>query len=168
MLFKLVNVLRGVFWACIAASLYGALHNQISFTLSPEYFTEFKYIQFGLTDAPFVDRVKVGIIGVLASWWMGLIIGILLALPILIFADRDKVSAYFRLSLALVIGCAIVGAFGFDLFVTSYDGYYTPNNVQDIEAFHKAGSMHNGSYLGSMVGFLLSVLILPISLIRRR
>ena len=29
--------------ACLFAGIYGALHNQISYTVSPEYFTQFKF-----------------------------------------------------------------------------------------------------------------------------
>lgn len=32
--------------ACLIAGVYGALHNQISYTVAPEYFTKFKFYQF--------------------------------------------------------------------------------------------------------------------------
>ena len=33
--------------AVLFAGLYGVVHNQISYTVSPEYFTKFKFRQFG-------------------------------------------------------------------------------------------------------------------------
>jgi hypothetical protein len=32
--------------ACLFAGIYGALHNQISYSVAPEYFTQFKFIKF--------------------------------------------------------------------------------------------------------------------------
>ena len=34
--------------ACVIAGLYGALHNQISYTVSPEYFHANKFHQFAI------------------------------------------------------------------------------------------------------------------------
>jgi hypothetical protein len=32
--------------ACLIAGAYGALHNQISYSVASEYFQQFKFIQF--------------------------------------------------------------------------------------------------------------------------
>ena len=36
--------------ACLTAGVYGALHNQISYTVSPDYFHAFKFHQFGIPE----------------------------------------------------------------------------------------------------------------------
>jgi hypothetical protein len=46
----------GLFWlllsaGCVLAGLYGAVHNQISYTVSPDYFWTFKFDQFGIPEA---------------------------------------------------------------------------------------------------------------------
>src|SRR5258708_14664894 len=64
---------------CLIAGSYGALHNQISYTVSPEYFHAFKFGQFGIPNE-LRGRVGAAIVGWRASWWMGLIIG----MPILL------------------------------------------------------------------------------------
>ena len=46
--------------ACIYAGTYGAIHNQISYTVSLEYFTKFKYLQFGVSSAS--HRLNVAVI----------------------------------------------------------------------------------------------------------
>ena len=61
--------------AIVAAGLYGVLHNQISYTVSPEYFTRFKFVQFGLTELELPERVRASMVGFQASWWMGIPIG---------------------------------------------------------------------------------------------
>ena len=63
----------------LIAGLYGALHDQVSFTISPEYFTRFKYDQFGFDPQWFGgDRHTVALIGFLATWWVGALIGLFL------------------------------------------------------------------------------------------
>ncbi len=42
--------------AILAAGLFGAVHDQISYTLSYEYFTRFKFHQFHLVDSPLPER----------------------------------------------------------------------------------------------------------------
>src|SRR5713226_9438669 len=63
--------------AVLVAGLYGVVHNQISYTVSPEYFTKFKFRQFGLVDTPLPGRVRASMVGFLASWWIGIPIGVL-------------------------------------------------------------------------------------------
>ena len=51
--------------ACLFAGLYGVLHNQISFTVSPEYFTAFKFHRFQIQDIS--PRLGAAIVGWLAQ-----------------------------------------------------------------------------------------------------
>jgi hypothetical protein len=68
--------------------LYGSIHNQVTYTISTEYFTKFKYDQFGFYPEWFGGhRNTVAIIGFFASWWMGLITGTVLGIIGLIFPD---------------------------------------------------------------------------------
>ena len=76
--------------AIIVAGLYGMIHNQISYTVAPEYFTKFKFRQFGLTDIPLPNRVRASIVGFLASWWMGIPIGLLVGAAGFIHRDHRE------------------------------------------------------------------------------
>ena len=69
---KLLIYVLLVFLAVVLAGLYGIAHNQISYTVSPEYFTKFKFQQFGFVDMPLPERVRASMVGFLASWWMGI------------------------------------------------------------------------------------------------
>jgi hypothetical protein len=55
----------------LAAVVYGVLHDQLTVTISPEYFLEGK----GLADDPRPLRLAVGLLAVRASWWVGLALG---------------------------------------------------------------------------------------------
>ena len=62
----------------ILASIYGIIHNQISYSISEEYFTVFKFEQFGLWENGYGDEsLKVSLVGGLSTWWFGLIFGII-------------------------------------------------------------------------------------------
>ncbi|HWK03760.1 MAG TPA: hypothetical protein VNS58_09015 [Puia sp.] len=82
----------------LVAGLYGILHDQVTYTICPEYYTKFKFIQFGLADETTAllqpsPRQLVAIIGFLATWWTGIFIGIGLGLTALIFKEA---TAMFR------------------------------------------------------------------------
>ncbi|MGB0763409.1 MAG: hypothetical protein ACPGO0_05625, partial [Acidimicrobiales bacterium] len=62
---------------CVAgaliAGLYGIIHDQITYTISPEYFTKLKFYQFEYVDFGLPNRAFVLFIGFLATWWVGFI-----------------------------------------------------------------------------------------------
>lgn len=144
--------------SCCIAALFGALHNQVSFTLSDEYFTKFKFFQFGLSEFDVAPRILAAYVGILASWWMGLIIGVIVGLPVLILGRIQDIPRVFRQAIFIVLATSIIGALVYDSFVSNYDGYYVPTSVVNIDAFRAAGSMHNGSYLGAAIGVLLAMI----------
>ena len=55
---KLLVYVLIVVIAVFAAGLYGVVHNQVSYTVAPEYFTKFKFRRFGLTDTTVPERVR--------------------------------------------------------------------------------------------------------------
>lgn len=57
----------------LAAGVFGILHDQITYTISPEYFTRMKFDQFRNADFGFPPRILVAEIGFLATWWVGLL-----------------------------------------------------------------------------------------------
>src|SRR5262249_22762812 len=108
--------------AILGAVLYGILNDQITVTLSPEYFSVFKRAQFGsvleqagLLEAP--TSVQAVLVGTLATWWFGLFLGIVLSISGMVgrhppLSTRD----YLR---------AVVGIMGFTLFVAILFGAVT-------------------------------------------
>ena len=58
--------------ACLGsaiAGLYGVIHDQITYSISAEYFTRLKFIQFRWADIGLPTRAFVAEIGFLATWW---------------------------------------------------------------------------------------------------
>src|SRR2546421_307370 len=65
----------------LVAGLYGVLHDQLTYTICHEYYTKYKFYQFGLADIGTEailsnPRLSVAIVGFMATWWTGILIGI--------------------------------------------------------------------------------------------
>ena len=151
--------------AVIAAGLYGIVHNQISYTVAPEYFTKFKFRQFGFVDTPLPERVRASMVGFFASWWMGIPIGLLVAAAGFIHRGAGRM---FRVSLwSLLIAVAFTLLFGLggllygciqteNIDVAGYRGWFIPDDVTDLRRFLCAGYMHNSSYLGGVLAIFVA------------
>src|SRR5271166_328085 len=86
---KFGTFLSSIIISILIAVVYGILNDQITYTISPEYFTKFKYLQFGVRPDLFGgDRQAVVAIGFLATWWVGLIIGLAFGINGLVFKDN--------------------------------------------------------------------------------
>jgi hypothetical protein len=53
--------------AVLVAGLFGVIHDQISYSVSNEYFTRFKFVQFRLLDPNVPARIRAAEVGFLAS-----------------------------------------------------------------------------------------------------
>lgn len=154
--------------ACILSGIYGILHDQLTYTISPEYYTKFKFYQFGLkyggSEAIFPNpRVMVSIIGFNATWWVGVPIGIILGLVGLIHEDWRLMVRYvsggFLITMLVALIAGLSGlVYGFVVLAdrprASFTHWYIPENVVHFENFISVGSMHNMSYAGGMMGMV--------------
>lgn len=142
---------------CLFAGAYGAFHNQISYTVSPDYFHAFKFRQFRI---PVEEQNRTGasIVGWRASWWMGLFIGIPILLVGLILPGWEVYLSRCLLAFAVVAVTALLVGLGALLYASatiSPDPLY-----KDRAAFECAGTMHNFSYLGGFLGIITGSLYL--------
>lgn len=156
---------------CLIAGLYGALHNQISYTVAPEYFHAFKFPQFGIPPG-LHNRLGAAIVGWHASWWMGAIIGVPVLLAGLAMPDA---RSYFTRSLiafavvaatALAVGLGALADASATITASNLPDFWYPEGVTDRAAFARAGTMHNFSYLGGYLGIITGPLYLVVERIR--
>lgn len=150
----------------VAAGLFGALHNQLSFSVGSSYFYDVKFTQFGINpDIP--PRLGAAQVGWMASWWMGLFMALPAMLIGLMRAPGPR--RYFRLGLEL-IGLAmcitLLGSFcGLSLaYITDLNALVArlPNldAFSDPVGFARAGLMHEGTYIGGAVGGLTAAILM--------
>lgn len=153
----------------LLGAIYGVLHDQLTFTISREYYTDFKFHQFGLvykeTDSISRNpRPLVTLVGIIATWWVGLIIGVVLAFVGLMQSSGSKMfkvtlKAFFlTLVIAFVVGIVGLGI-GFLTFDQSLYPAWLPQYGLIMERnFHAVGSMHNFSYLGGLIGLVAAII----------
>jgi len=162
---KLAALVALLILALPIAGAFGALHDQVSFTVSREYFTKFKFPQFGLLESPLPERLRAAQVGFLASWWMGIPIGLFVAPVALIHRSASATLRLGLISYLLLVGFtglfAIAGLL-YGVFQTStidlreYRGWFIPPGVTELRRFLCAGYMHNSAYLGGGAGVLLA------------
>lgn len=165
---KALTFLLIIIVSSLIAGIYGILHDQLTFSISSEYYTKFKFYQFGLVarevDVVFANqRLLVSVVGFMATWWVGLIIGFVLGLIGLI--QRNAKHMFYVTIRAMLITICI--AFIMALIGLAYGKFYLakvgvewqlPVNLMYPENFIAVGSMHNFSYLGGLIGLIAGVI----------
>lgn len=138
------------------AALYGALHDQVSYGLGPDYFTCLKFPQFGLLDTALAPRWRAARVGLQA----GAVAGLPLGLALLWLArGRAAMERYLWHGSAAVLFGALSFAFlglGLGWLALELGNVQrVPACVQDSRGFLLAAWMHDGSYLGALLGLLV-------------
>ena len=165
---KFLVLITIIIIAPLIGGLYGILHDQFTYSISPEYYTKFKFYQFGFadigTEAIFPNpRIQVSLVGFMATWWMGLPIGLILGFFGLRHSTPKQMFKITMKSIVVTIIVAfITGIIGlaYGKFFLSNNGvdWWFPENLIDRENFISVGSMHNFSYLGGVLGLIMGII----------
>jgi hypothetical protein len=164
---KFLTLIGIVVAGCLVAGLYGIFHDQLTYTISPEYYTKFKFYQFELMDegseASFKHpRLLVSMVGFMATWWMGIPIATVLGLFSLHSDKRfmiDIALKAFLVAIIVTFGTGLYGLYeGYSYLANQpkekFERWFIPENLVDFKSFIAVGSMHNYSYLGGLFGLL--------------
>jgi len=151
--------------AAIIAGIYGAIHDQISYSFSPEYFTHFKFIQFGMPWAQETPRLAAALVGALATWWMGVLVFATLGLFGFMFSPPKRMALVLLKSFAVVIIVALLTGlvglvYGYiqvnESSIASYMKWVKPDVTDPIQ-FVRVSFMHNASYIGGLTGLISGI-----------
>jgi hypothetical protein len=150
----------------LLCAVFGIIHDQVTYTISEEYYTKFKFIQFHLVDdgmnMQMDHRQGAMIVGAMATWWMGIPIGLFYA-SILVFypADGPLYRIYFRTVLLTFIITALLSFIGYLAWkfewIGSTEGWFIPEDLSDRDSFICVGSIHNFSYIGGTAGLMAGI-----------
>jgi len=152
--------------SAILAGFYGVIHDQITYSISSEYFTKFKDRQFGIRPELLGgQRLAVAVIGFLATWWTGIIIGLGLGLTGFIYKSHKEMWKAIKKSIFLVFCVAVLAGFiGFlygKIHLTNTGvSWWLPDDLIDKDSFIVVGSIHNLSYLGGLLGLIVGIIYL--------
>jgi hypothetical protein len=147
------------------AGVYGIVHDQVTYTLSAEYYTEVKFKQFFYANMGAGPRVFAGTVGFLATWWVGLIVGWFLARLAVPRFDSGEVRKAVVRGFAVVFGGGLTGGLSgylFGLWQTR-DGVpaFWRQLVRELEIerareFIVVANIHNFGYLGAFLGLIVA------------
>ena len=155
----------------LIAGAYGVIHDQVTYSIGPSYFTNFKFDQFRWADNGLGDRGFVACIGFLATWWVGMISGWILARRMLPNHSRKVATRKILLGIAIIFSVTLL----FGLLGFIYGVYRGPNgdysgwagNFKMLEiakidrwSFVRVAYIHNAGYLGGLVGLVLTFFVL--------
>lgn len=167
---KLISSLFVILGCTIFGSLlaggYGIIHDQITFTLAPEYFTNLKFKQFAFANVGWPTRFFVAEIGFLATWWVGFISALILStLACLLFPWRIAIQRSLTAFLILIASALLAGIIGGVLGqlrrnqsdLTDWQPFVAAFQLSDLPAFVQVAYIHNASYLGGVVGLLIGI-----------
>jgi hypothetical protein len=158
---------------CCMAGIYGFLHDQISYSVSMEYFTKLKFHQFRVPNS-LHNRIGAGIVGIMATWWMGLLIGIII-IPIGLIIPKWKnyLKIMLKTFIYITITALIIGIIALIYGLIKYNAdnlpyFNIPDGVIDKEKFCVVGNMHNFSYIGGIIGVLVGIIYIILKRMKMR
>ncbi|MDL2142010.1 hypothetical protein QQY79_05720 [Flavobacterium tructae] len=154
-----------IFISVVIAVLFGILHNQLTFTISSEFFTQvlferYGFVEYGLT----TPRVTASIIGVWSTWWIGLIAGFMFGF-IGLFCSNAKamiksISYVILVMLSITVLVGLLGlSYGFFGFSNLESTCCFPLQIKNVQNFIAVSEMHSFSYVGGGIGILIAVLL---------
>lgn len=153
-----------VFGAVVAAG-FGVIHDQVTYSISPEYFTRMKFQQFHLEDSSLPQRMRVAWIGVLATWWVGFIAVWFMGRRLMRSSESGHLlGAVLRGLAGMLLASIILGLAGCwlgPLLLAGRKGWLDAlqaMEVRDPEAFLRVAGIHIGSYAGAGIGFLRAMI----------
>ncbi|PQO44430.1 hypothetical protein [Blastopirellula marina] len=153
----------------LIAGTYGIIHDQITYSISPEYFTKMKFQQFHYADFGWGNRVFAGTIGFLATWWAGLFAGWLLARRFVPGQSLDIYRRKIALGMGIVFGVTLLfslGGYGYGLWrgpgadYAAWKPLLRSLKIEHGWAFLRVAYIHNAGYLGALTGLVLALLVI--------
>lgn len=163
---RLPAMIRIALLGAIVAGCYGALHDQVSYAISPEYFTKLKFRQFSYADFGGPPRLFASEVGFLATWWVGLCAGWLVARAGLVelpAAERRGCTfKSFAIVLTVALAAGLIGALlGIvmtrDGDLSGWAHWARTFGIEDLRAFAIVAYIHAAGYLGALTGLILAV-----------
>jgi hypothetical protein len=152
---------------CVIATCFGVLNDQVTITISREYYSVFKHDQFAwIIDSPDLRdsslRVQAVAIAILSSWWLGAILGLIIGFAAAF--SKTQTYIYARIVKAQLTTCLIsattavvLGCCAYILFPRleiTLDDWPFLTGIHDMRHAFLVGWWHNGAYIGAVVGLI--------------
>jgi hypothetical protein len=151
----------------LLAGAYGIVHDQITYSISHEYFTHLKFSQFHYANFGLPPRVFVAEIGFLATWWVGFCAAWFIARLTVPAFPRTEAFRYSLRGFAIVFAVAFAASIvGYLLGVwhsadySAWQDFAFALRIVDLPSFVRVAYIHNASYLGGLIGLVAAIIYL--------
>jgi hypothetical protein len=146
--------------APVLASLYGFLHDQITYTISEEFFTKFRFQNYNMPEV-WHPRARAGMIGIMNAWKVGIPFGIILTFVGRIHQNTRKLLFYTTYAYILTFTMSFVFSM-ISMYISATPDLaiaqqQMPANITDPAAFQRVVQMNNFGYVGGIIGMILGI-----------
>ena len=162
-------MLRAAWIGAVVAGVYGIVHDQITYSISPEYFTKLKLDQFHYIDIGLGERVFVALVGFTAGSGVGLVMTWFLARRLVPNQARAPAYRQIRVGVGWILACSVLaGALGFAYGLargpaadySSWEETVRRFEITDTWSFVRVAYIHNAGYLGACLGLIIAFALL--------
>ncbi|HVD97624.1 MAG TPA: hypothetical protein VNB90_05415 [Cytophagaceae bacterium] len=154
---RILLVLLSILLAIMIAGVYGALYDQITFSISNEFFTQMRFARLGIVEGDVNTRWEVAKIGFVNTWSVGLVLGSILSLIGLLHADNKKMFYTTLQAFLIALGTGFLLGMIAYFFSAPSENVSEGVNIVDQKAFNKVLSMNNYSYNGAIIGMFIGI-----------
>ncbi len=150
----------------VVAGGYGIIHDQVTYSISPEFFSKLKFYQFDYADFGFGDRIFAALVGFLATWWAGLFVAWFLARRLIPGQSRAHAYRQIRSGFSCVfvtaMSAGLLGYFyglwrGPEGDYSAFEEAFYALRIDDTWSFIRVAYIHNASYLGGLLGLIIAL-----------
>jgi MFS family permease len=140
----------------LLSGIYGGLQDQIAYTVSPEFFTKFRF-QIMNIDPSSSERWGAAQVGFLSTWSVGLLLGGVLSLAGYIHSKPGNMFKFTIQSFFIALSCAFVFSL-IGLAMGGSDNDITSNSqIIDRPHFYAVERMINFSKMGGVIGMFIGI-----------
>lgn len=145
----------------LLASLYGIVLDEGMYSISSEYYTKFKFPEYGIGSSTPL-REGLAYVGWTSTWWTGLIIGVVLGATGLIHKESRMLKAvsesiFLNFGIAFMIGVSGLAVGG--VFLPHGAGMWNlPDGLHHPKDFIAVEFMHAFGYVGGIVGLAAGII----------
>lgn len=149
----------------LVASIFGAIHNQVSYSISSEFFQNYLFGKFGINEWGISsDITKASIVGIIGTYWVGAILGIIYSIIYLFLNVENKfqiiIKSIFINILVSIIGSLFAFLIAYFFISPEKSGVFMDFGTMYPKKYIEAAYMHTGSYYGGVLGLFLGITFL--------
>ena len=146
-----------VFCGTLISCLYGIIHDQITYTISSEFYDLIRFPSLGISSE--AARWGVVQIAIINSWKIGFIISLILSCAGLIHFNNRKIIK-FTLESFLVVVITAVGTTCLGILVGFFNQFHETKLAETVvqkSNFLLVQSIHNYTYIGGLIGMFVGI-----------